>query len=175
MDHESSPPRHIEVTRCIITARCSPLNSSPPPCRSCFVFSDTLEVGGYLRSAGKQGEICPGTAEDIEEVLVRANMPSSSPLLTASPELWSARWPLLRTGAGWLTTWTILQNDGPNHLRMRRNALPGHQMALITSGFGVQVEKFFAGIVCVQVRGPFQYSLCARFFSSHALGGQDGC
>merc|ERR1740130_1386936 len=38
--------------------------------RSCFVFSDTLEVGGYLRSAGKQGEICPGTAEDIEEVLV---------------------------------------------------------------------------------------------------------
>ena len=32
-----------------------------------------------------------------------------------------------------LTTWTILQNDDPNHLGMRCNALPGHQMALITS------------------------------------------
>ena len=33
-----------------------------------------------------------------------------------------------------LTTWTILQNDDPNHLGMRCNALPGHKMAPITSG-----------------------------------------
>ena len=32
------------------------------------------------------------------------------------------------------TTWTILQNDDPNHLGMRCNAFPEHQMALITSG-----------------------------------------
>ena len=32
------------------------------------------------------------------------------------------------------TTWTILQKDGPNHLRLRYNVLPAHQMALITSG-----------------------------------------
>ena len=30
-------------------------------------------------------------------------------------------------------TWTILQRDGPNHLGLRHNALPAHQMALITS------------------------------------------
>ena len=29
--------------------------------------------------------------------------------------------------------WTILQNYGPNHLGLRYNALPEHQMALITS------------------------------------------
>ena len=29
--------------------------------------------------------------------------------------------------------WTILQRDGPNHLGLRHNALPAHQMALITS------------------------------------------
>ena len=31
------------------------------------------------------------------------------------------------------TTWTILQQDGPNHLELRYNALFEHQMALITS------------------------------------------
>ena len=31
------------------------------------------------------------------------------------------------------TTLTIIQHDGPNHLGMRLKALPGHQMALITS------------------------------------------
>ena len=29
---------------------------------------------------------------------------------------------------------TVLQHDGPNHLGLRCNALPEHQMALITSG-----------------------------------------
>ena len=33
-----------------------------------------------------------------------------------------------------LSTWTILQNDGPSHLGLRCNALPAHQIALITSG-----------------------------------------
>ena len=33
------------------------------------------------------------------------------------------------------TTWTALQHDGPNHLGLRLNALPGHQMALITSDY----------------------------------------
>ena len=33
-----------------------------------------------------------------------------------------------------LTTWTILQNLGPNHLGLRCDALSGHRMALITSG-----------------------------------------
>ena len=37
-------------------------------------------------------------------------------------------------GAGTSKTWTVLQNDGPNHLGLRCNALPAHQMALITSG-----------------------------------------
>ena len=31
-------------------------------------------------------------------------------------------------------TWTILQQDGPNHLGLWHNVLPGHQIALITSG-----------------------------------------
>ena len=31
-------------------------------------------------------------------------------------------------------TWTILRTDGPNHLGLRCNAFPGHQMALVTSG-----------------------------------------
>ena len=33
------------------------------------------------------------------------------------------------------TTWTVLQKHGPNHLGLRYNVLPAHQMALITSGF----------------------------------------
>ena len=32
------------------------------------------------------------------------------------------------------TTWTIIQNDDPNHLGMRCNGFHEHQMALITSG-----------------------------------------
>ena len=32
------------------------------------------------------------------------------------------------------TTWTILRHDGPNHLGLRYNVLPAHQMALIASG-----------------------------------------
>ena len=32
------------------------------------------------------------------------------------------------------TTWTILQQDGPNHLGLWYNVLPEHQIALITSG-----------------------------------------
>ena len=35
---------------------------------------------------------------------------------------------------GDLKIWTVLQNDGPNHLGLRCNALPAHQMARITSG-----------------------------------------
>ena len=35
---------------------------------------------------------------------------------------------------GTLTTWTILQNDDPNHLGLWYNALPEHQTALIASG-----------------------------------------
>ena len=31
-------------------------------------------------------------------------------------------------------TWTVLQQDGPNHLRLWCNALPEHQMAPVTSG-----------------------------------------
>ena len=34
------------------------------------------------------------------------------------------------------TTWTILQQDGPDHLGLWTNAIPGRQMALITSGCG---------------------------------------
>ena len=30
--------------------------------------------------------------------------------------------------------WTVIRHDGPNHLGLRCNALPEHQMALITSG-----------------------------------------
>ena len=41
---------------------------------------------------------------------------------------------LQRRRCGAPTTWTVLQQHGPNHLGMRCNALPGHQMALITSG-----------------------------------------
>ena len=32
-----------------------------------------------------------------------------------------------------LTAWTILQNGGPNHLGLRCNAFPEHQMPPITS------------------------------------------
>ena len=32
------------------------------------------------------------------------------------------------------TTWTIIQKHGPNHLGIRYNVLPAHQMALINSG-----------------------------------------
>ena len=32
------------------------------------------------------------------------------------------------------TAWTVLQQDGPNHLGLWHNALSEHQMALITSG-----------------------------------------
>ena len=32
------------------------------------------------------------------------------------------------------TTWTVLQNDGPDDLGLRYNVPPAHQMALITSG-----------------------------------------
>ena len=32
------------------------------------------------------------------------------------------------------TTWTVFQNDDPNHLGLRCNAFPEHQMALIPSG-----------------------------------------
>ena len=39
---------------------------------------------------------------------------------------------LLRCGHP--TAWTILQEDGPNHLGLRYNELHEHQMALITSG-----------------------------------------
>ena len=38
------------------------------------------------------------------------------------------------------TTRTTLQKDGPNHLESRYNALPEHQMALIT-----QAAAFVAG------------------------------
>ena len=36
--------------------------------------------------------------------------------------------------AGTPATWTILQQHGPNHLGLRCNALPEHQIAVITSG-----------------------------------------
>ena len=39
-------------------------------------------------------------------------------------------------GAGTPTAWTTLQNDDPDHLGLRCNALPEHQMALITSDCG---------------------------------------
>ena len=32
------------------------------------------------------------------------------------------------------TTWTVLQQDGPNHLGLWHSLLPEHQLALITSG-----------------------------------------
>ena len=38
-------------------------------------------------------------------------------------------------GAGAPTTWTITRHGGPNHLRLWCDALPGHQMALITSDY----------------------------------------
>ena len=33
-----------------------------------------------------------------------------------------------------LATWTIFQNDGPDHLGLRWNAFPAHQMAIFTTG-----------------------------------------
>ena len=39
-----------------------------------------------------------------------------------------------RTRRCW-STWTNLQQDGPNHLRLWHNVLPEHQMALITSDY----------------------------------------
>ena len=57
-------------------------------------------------------------------------------LLTArSPGRDFSRLFLTRSRCGHLTTtWTVLQHDDPNHLGLRCNALPEHQMALITSG-----------------------------------------
>ena len=57
-----------------------------------------------------------------------------------------------------LTTWTILKKDDPNHFRLRCNALPEHQIALITSG-------------CVSFRGAAtssrrRFSTMSRAFSS---------
>ena len=40
---------------------------------------------------------------------------------------------LRAAGAGHPTPWTIPQRDGPNHLGLRYNSLPEHQMAPITS------------------------------------------
>ena len=40
-----------------------------------------------------------------------------------------------RMWCGTPTAWTILQNDDPDHLGARCNALPEHQMALVTSDF----------------------------------------
>ena len=43
-----------------------------------------------------------------------------------------------KPSGGWVrdppTAWTVLQHDGPDHLGLRCNAFPDHQMALIASG-----------------------------------------
>ena len=44
--------------------------------------------------------------------------------------------PTVREQVRDLATWSILQNDGPNHLGLRCNASPEHRMALITSDCG---------------------------------------
>ena len=47
-----------------------------------------------------------------------------------------------------LTARTNLQNDDPNHLGLRCNALPEHQMALITSGLcAFQEDSLFPELV----------------------------
>ena len=43
-------------------------------------------------------------------------------------------WFTMAAPYGHPTTWTILHKDDPNHLGLRFNVLPAHQMALITSG-----------------------------------------
>ena len=47
-----------------------------------------------------------------------------------------------RSGCGSPATWTALQQDGPNHLGLRCNELPEHQMALIASGCVRQAGNF---------------------------------
>ena len=57
------------------------------------------------------------------------------------------------------TAWTILQQDGPNHLRLWYNALPDYQMALITSGCAHGV--LFAVSVCVFTRARRGSGTCS--------------
>ena len=54
------------------------------------------------------------------------------------------------------TTWTILQNNDPNHLGLRCNALPEHQMALIYLGMCVLTDGERKSCVgCTAVFGTF--------------------
>ena len=48
--------------------------------------------------------------------------------------VWDCSSAVAQAGCGHPTIWTILQEDGPNHLGLRHNELPEHQKALITSG-----------------------------------------
>ena len=52
-------------------------------------------------------------------------------------------------------TWTILQNDDSNHLGLRCNAFPEHQMALITSGC---LRNVFDILLCLGL--PWMLSTC---------------
>ena len=82
------------------------------------------------------------------------------------------------------TTWIILQQDGPNHLGLWYNALPEHQMALITSGC-VPVSRNIAmnylqtwllidvggclPITYIQSAHLSSHSLCHCFVSANAF------
>ena len=75
----------------------------------------------------------------LEEELFSAGIRPAINPATSLTRLRDTRIPALRrVGAslrcGHPTTWTIFQQDGPNHLGLRCNALHEHQMALITSG-----------------------------------------
>ena len=61
-------------------------------------------------------------------------MPQAVPALVKFLRAGGAAAAESRSRCGDLTTWTVLQNDDPNHLGLRCNAFPGRQMALITSG-----------------------------------------
>ena len=86
--------------------------------------------------------VCSAAAAAINAVTVvrepRGGKDGRSSLLIASPLSCNAAAVALESQLGMKvrlpTTWTILQNDDPCHLGLRCNALPEHQMALITSG-----------------------------------------
>ena len=72
----------------------------------------------------------PTVSSSGEQYPARAPAPERAPRVAApAASPWLGEDVAVRD----LTTWTVLQNDNPNHLGLRCNALPEHQMALITS------------------------------------------
>ena len=87
----------------------------------------TQAVEAFIADCGLESV---NSASGISQQQPRAGIPTSSgdaivALDTAPPPS--------TFGAGSPTTWTVLQQDGPNHLGLWYNVLPEHHMALITS------------------------------------------